>query len=99
MPVDDLFNSMGEDPPTGRGKCSWGIGLRNATYRKNEALQCGCSVPGAERLDSYAVGIAQLAHTVGKSILCYEGACNAARPKLLSGGLVLITEIQTDKVC
>jgi len=39
------------------------IGQRNVMYRKNVALQCGCSIPAAEGLDSYAVGIAQLAHT------------------------------------
>jgi len=47
--VDDLFNGVhGEDPPTGRGKCFWGIGQSNVTCRKNVALQCGCSVSVAE---------------------------------------------------
>jgi len=47
------------------------------------------SVPAADWLDLYAVGIAQLAHTVGESILCREGG-DAARLKGLWGGLVLI---------
>jgi len=34
--------------PTGRGKCFWGIGLCNVTYRKNVALLCGCILPAAE---------------------------------------------------
>ena len=34
---------------------------------------CGCSVLAAEWLDSSGVGIAQLTHAVGESILCCEG--------------------------
>ena len=64
-----------------------GIGQSNVTYRKNVALRCGCSVPVAKWLDSYAVGIAQLAHTVGEFILCREGGY-VTRPKWLWGGLV-----------
>ena len=49
VPVDDLFNGVGEDPPMGRGKC---FGDRtaqcNVPYRKNVALRCGCSIPVAE---------------------------------------------------
>ena len=36
-------------------------------------LRCGCSVPTAEWLDSSAVGIVQLAHAAGESILSREG--------------------------
>ena len=46
-----------------------GIGQCNVTYRKNVALRCGCSVPMAEWLDLSAVGIAQIAHAAGESIL------------------------------
>jgi len=62
-PVDDLFNDVGEDP-NGYGMFL-GIGQHNVTYRKNVALQCGCSLPVASDGLVYAVGIAQLAHTVG----------------------------------
>jgi len=41
--------------------------------RENMALWCGCGVPVYELLDSSAVVIAQLEHTVGESILCHEG--------------------------
>jgi len=44
------------------------------------SVWCGCSVPAAEWLDSSAVGIAQLAHTAGESILCREDG-DAALPK------------------
>ena len=47
------------------------------------ALQCGCSIPAAERLDSSAEGTAQLvAHEAGKSILYVKGGY-AALHKLL----------------
>jgi len=36
------------------------------------SVWCECSVPAAERLDLSSVGIAQLAHSVGESILCHE---------------------------
>jgi len=37
------------------------------------SVWCACSIPAAEWLDSSAVGTAQLAHVVGKSILCHKG--------------------------
>jgi len=39
-PVDDLFNSVGEDPQWVRANVSGVIGQRNVTYRKNMALGC-----------------------------------------------------------
>jgi len=45
----------------------------NVTYRENMALRCGCSISAAEKLDSSAVGAAQLAHAADESILCREG--------------------------
>jgi len=48
------------------------IGQCNVTYRMHVALHCGCCIPTAECLDSFAVGIARLAHTAGESILCHE---------------------------
>jgi len=62
-----------------------GIRQRNVgqTYRKNVALQCGCSVPAAEWLDSSTVGIAQVVvHAAEDSILCVRCG-DAALPKLL----------------
>ena len=50
-----------------------GNGQCDVTYRENVALWCRCSVPVAKQLASSAVGIAQLAHAAGKSILSHEG--------------------------
>jgi len=37
------------------------------------SVWCGYSIPAAERLDSFAVSIVQLAHAVDESILCRKG--------------------------
>jgi len=48
--VDDFLKNVGGDSTTGMGKnlLGWGIGQHNVTYRRNVALQCGCSVPTGE---------------------------------------------------
>jgi len=52
------------------------------------ALQCECSVPAAEWLDSTVVGIAHLvSHKAGECILCREGS-EALFPNDFGGGLV-----------
>jgi len=68
-----------------------GIGQRNVslTRKKNVALQCGCSVPTADWLDSSAMGIAHLvAHSADKHILCIRGG-NTVHPKLVWDFLLL----------
>ena len=62
----------------------WAVrGVGHVMYRKNVALQCGCSVPTAERLQSSAVGVEVLvAHTADECILCVRGG-DVALPKLL----------------
>jgi len=52
------------------------------------SMWCGCSVPAAEWLDSSAV-IAQLAHAVASPFSAMRCG-NAALPKWLRGGLVII---------
>ena len=67
---------------SGCGDPQWELanfaGERNQTVqcnieRENVALWCGCGIPPAEWLDSSAVGIVQLEHAAGESILCSEG--------------------------
>jgi len=75
--VDHFFNGEGGNPQCQGANFfqGWGMGqlIVSLTFMKNLALQCGCSVPVAEWLDSSTVGIAQLAHAVNESILCHEG--------------------------
>ena len=49
--MDDIFNDgSGDAQWEGANFFGGGIGQRNVgvTYRKNVALQCGCSIPMAE---------------------------------------------------
>jgi len=55
----------------------WSILQRNATFTPHShggySVWCGCSVPVAEWLYSFTVGIAQLAHAADECILCRVG--------------------------
>jgi len=78
--------------PNGKGQIfclEEGTKQHNVTYRKSVAMQCRCSVPAAEWLDSSAVSIAQLVALVAdESILCMRSG-DTVLPKLLWGFLLL----------